>query len=215
VTVRAAAALGLAIGAIALRRDLAVRTIRALDRRGGLFTRRAQGVYGGAARIFGGLHRRVARDAAARIGNSRATVIDIGSGPGDLLAALRAIGVAAELIGVEPSAEMRALAAARRTPAVDGRAEHLPFADSSADLVLSTLSAHHWDDAVAAFAEIRRVLRPGGEARIYDVRFAGYGPEEARALAHRAGIDPDAVTYRVLDERLFGLQPYSLITLRP
>jgi SAM-dependent methyltransferase len=77
------------------------------------------------------------------------------------------------------------------------------------------LSVHHWDDSAAAFAEIRRVLRPGGEARIYDVRFAGYGPEEARALARRAGIDPRSVTHQVLDERLLGIRPYSLITLRP
>jgi ubiquinone/menaquinone biosynthesis C-methylase UbiE len=149
------------------------------------------------------------------VGDGGATIIDIGSGPGDLLAGLRALVPAANLIGVEPSGEMRAMASARGNTVVDGRAERLPFADSSADLVVSTLSAHHWDDAAAAFAEIRRVLRPGGEARIYDVRFAGYGPKEARAMACKAGIDPNSVTHRVLDERLFGLRPYSLITLRP
>jgi ubiquinone/menaquinone biosynthesis C-methylase UbiE len=48
----------------------------------------------------------------------------------------------------------------------------LPFADNSVDLVVSTLSLHHWDDPAAGFNEIVRVLGPGGQAWIYDFRTA-------------------------------------------
>ena len=45
-------------------------------------------------------------------------------------------------------------------------AECLPFADSAFDLVYSWGVIHHSPDTAAAVAEIHRVLRPGGTARI-------------------------------------------------
>lgn len=47
-----------------------------------------------------------------------------------------------------------------------GDAERLPFDDASFDLVYSWGVLHHTPDTHRAFAEVRRVLRPGGEARI-------------------------------------------------
>jgi len=46
----------------------------------------------------------------------------------------------------------------------------LTFPDRSFDLVVSTLSMHHWSDPAAGLAEIGRVLRPGGRALIWDFR---------------------------------------------
>jgi hypothetical protein len=46
------------------------------------------------------------------------------------------------------------------------------------------------------------------------VRFAGYSAPEARAIATAAGLAPERVGHRVLDERLLGLCIYALITIQ-
>jgi SAM-dependent methyltransferase len=46
----------------------------------------------------------------------------------------------------------------------------LAFPDGSFDLVVSTLSMHHWADPTAGLTEIGRVLRPGARALIWDLR---------------------------------------------
>lgn len=198
----------------AVRTGFMVRGIRSLDRRGGFFSRRGASAYAAGSGIFAGLHERVARDAAASL-RPGGVVVDVGSGPGRLVARLSALRPDARVIGVEPSREMRQLALQNGAETVDGRAEALPLADASVDLAVSTLSAHHWDDPVAAFRNLSRVLRSGGEARIYDVRFAGFGPGEARRIGAAAGLDPSRLERRILDERLFGLRPYAVITLYP
>ncbi len=50
-----------------------------------------------------------------------------------------------------------------------GNASELPFKDREFDLVITTLSFHHWKQPEQALDEIYRVLREGGEAWIYDV----------------------------------------------
>jgi ubiquinone/menaquinone biosynthesis C-methylase UbiE len=66
----------------------------------------------------------------------------------------------------------------RTTPNVDLRqapAERLPFDDASFDYVVSTLVLCTVDDVPASLAEIRRVLRPGGELRFLEhVRSKGF-----------------------------------------
>ena len=49
---------------------------------------------------------------------------------------------------------------------VNGDAERLPFEDATFDRVSSNGVLHHTPDMPAALREIRRVLKPGGEARI-------------------------------------------------
>ena len=79
-------------------------------------------------------------------------VLDIGCGFG----ANRPIveGVGGSWIGLEP------FEGGAHT--VVGRAEDLPFEDASIDIVIMDAVLEHVEDAGAAFAEVARVLRPGG-----------------------------------------------------
>lgn len=85
-------------------------------------------------------------------------VLDLAAGTGKLTRLL--LEADAEVIAVEPIAEMRAaLPAGARV--LEGTAEAIPLADASVDLV-TVAQAFHWFDGDAALAEIHRVLRPGG-----------------------------------------------------
>lgn len=94
-------------------------------------------------------------------------VLDLGTGTGAV--AERAAPVVGQVVGVDVSAEMLALAqqriAARGLTNVafrEGRAEELPADDGNFDAVLASLSLMYVIDRVAAAREIARVLRPGG-----------------------------------------------------
>ena len=126
---------------------------------------RLQAAYKGLARSVAAYERgrpgypRAAVDflARLRLGPGR-TVVDLAAGTGKLTRLLLATG--AEVVAVEPVAEMRAaLPAGART--VDGTAEAMPLTTASADAV-AVAQAFHWFDGDAALAEIHRVLRPGG-----------------------------------------------------
>jgi ubiquinone/menaquinone biosynthesis C-methylase UbiE len=91
-------------------------------------------------------------------------IIDVGCGTGRLLRTVSVCWPEAELLGVDPAEQM--VAEARRlNPNVifkSAPAESLPFPDQTADIVLSSLSFHHWADQKKGIQEIARVLRPGG-----------------------------------------------------
>jgi len=114
-------------------------------------------------------HTREARRQLA--GGARGRVLEIGCGVG---ANFPYYGDAAtEIIATEPNPHMltaaREAAAARRNIIVQSaRAESLPFDDASFDTVLSTLNMCTIDDPPRALAEIRRVLKPGGQYRFFD-----------------------------------------------
>ncbi len=64
--------------------------------------------------------------------------------------------------GIEPSYEMRKIAQSRGIEVVDSIAENLPFKDCSFDLALMVTTLCFLDDEKKAFAEIHRILKPGG-----------------------------------------------------
>lgn len=180
----------------------AVHLIRAIDRRGGFSVRRGEELYAkGAPRLAGPLHRRIVEDARNLLGSRPSVVVDLGSGPGTLTAALGESLPAATVIGVEPNPRMLKIAAGAPSPGNvsfrAGAAEAIPVDDGSVTLLVSALSAHHWTDLKAAIAEIRRVLAPGGVARIHDVRFATYTDEELRAAADALRLPRATVTRSV------------------
>ncbi|MDP9468778.1 MAG: class I SAM-dependent methyltransferase [Chloroflexota bacterium] len=208
----------IAIGIALLRTELPIRMIRLIDQRLALFAPRGARAYSIAAPpLLAGLYRAVVADLTALHADG-ARVVDIGSGPGSLLAELAEALPSARLTGIEPAGEMRQIAQERlvaaglagRVTVLEGSAEAIPVADGSADVVVSTLSAHHWTDPVAAFREIGRCLAPEGEARVYDVRFAAFSARELRRLAAAAGFDPGMVRREVLDVRIGPLRPFAV-----
>lgn len=141
-------------------------------------------------RLLGGLYRRMADDVARAVAGIPApAVLEIGPGPGGLAVELARRVPDLRLTGldIDPAmVERAALRAGReglddRLAFVVGDVAALPFANASFDLVTSSFSVHHWPDAAAGFAEIRRVLRPGGRAIVYDLR-DWWGHVETKAL---------------------------------
>lgn len=108
----------------------------------------------------------------------RGRAIDIGCGPGQLVIDLARRYPALHVTGLDLSAEMLDLArrnadragVGHRVDFKAGNAENVPFPDGYFDLVVSTLSLHHWTDPVTVLNEVARVTRPGGHSRIYDLR---------------------------------------------
>jgi ubiquinone/menaquinone biosynthesis C-methylase UbiE len=124
--------------------------------------------------FFGG----IAEDIEAKAARDD-RVLEVGSGPGHLSIRLsHQLGLDVTGLDLDPAmievaranAE-RAAGGDRRQPSfVLGDVASLPFPDASFDLVVSTLSLHHWADARAGLSEIGRVLRPGGRALVWDLR---------------------------------------------
>lgn len=129
-------------------------------------------------RLLSSLYRTIARDVAARTaGAAPRSILDIGAGPGGLVVALAARLPDAHFTIVDVDPAMTALALARmereglntRTTVLVGDVASLPLPEASFDLVVSSFSVHHWPAAPDGFAEVGRVLRPGGRALIYDL----------------------------------------------
>jgi ubiquinone/menaquinone biosynthesis C-methylase UbiE len=114
---------------------------------------------------------------AVRMTN-RGEAADLGCGPGQLVIELARRAPGLHVTGIDLAEEMiaRGQDKARRTGISErvsfrrGNAQQIPFPGASLDLVVSTLSLHHWSDPVAVLDEVARVLRPGGSFLIFDLR---------------------------------------------
>jgi ubiquinone/menaquinone biosynthesis C-methylase UbiE len=104
--------------------------------------------------------------------------VDLGCGPGFLVLEMAQQAPDLQITGIDLSNDMLAQAkdyaldraVAGRVDFKVGDAANIPFPDASLDLVVSTLSLHHWGDPLVILNEINRVLRPGGAYMILDLR---------------------------------------------
>jgi len=119
------------------------------------------------------------------------TVLDLGSGAGnDAFVARSLVGESGRVIGVDMTEAM--IEKAERNRAKLGHAnvefrlgeiEALPVADDSIDVVISNCVLNLVPDKAKAYAEIRRVLKPGGHFSISDIVLSGPLPERMRTVA--------------------------------
>ena len=117
-----------------------------------------------------------------------ATVIDIGSGGGmDCLLAAKQVGPNGTVIGIDMTDAMleRSGGAARAAGLVNVRFEkadmtRLPLADDSVDVVISNGVINLAPDKEAVFAELFRVVKPGGRLQFADIIMKSDLSEDAR-----------------------------------
>lgn len=104
-------------------------------------------------------------------------IVDIGTGPGWLLLAIRKAFPQLQLSGIDISPSMIEKAKYnlhKRNNCKDielllGSVTELPYEDNSIDCVTSTGSMHHWKDIPNGLTEIHRVLKKNSYALIYDL----------------------------------------------
>jgi demethylmenaquinone methyltransferase / 2-methoxy-6-polyprenyl-1,4-benzoquinol methylase len=129
-------------------------------------------------------------------------VLDIACGTGDLLAILRSAGH--RCIGVDLSWGM--LRAGRSVaPVVQGDGEQLPVVDGSVDAVTCGYALRNVAELDALFAEIARVVRPGGRISLLEVAEpegrllrAGHRAWFRHAVPAIGGLLSDRAAYRYL-----------------
>lgn len=99
-------------------------------------------------------------------------VVEVGAGNG--LNFKQYPATVTEVVAVEPEPHLRGLATAAAGSAsvpvtvVDGTADALPLEDASVDAAVASLVLCSVPDQARALAELRRVIRPGGELRFYE-----------------------------------------------
>jgi len=113
-------------------------------------------------------------------------ILDVGCGTGKLLRAAGTRFPGAKLVGVDAANEMVKYAQMSNPSGTiqfkQALAEALPFPDASFDLVLSTMTFHHWPDQSQGIAEVARVLTPRGRWLLTDFIPSGFMRNVRRLL---------------------------------
>ena len=111
----------------------------------------------------------------AQISNGN-RVLDVGCGTGTLAIMTKQLHPETEVVGIDADSKILGIARAKAAKTGiklvfdQGMADHLPYADSSFDRVLSSLFLHHLttENKLYTFREVFRVLRSGGRLDVVD-----------------------------------------------
>jgi demethylmenaquinone methyltransferase/2-methoxy-6-polyprenyl-1,4-benzoquinol methylase len=111
-------------------------------------------------------------------------VLDLASGTGDVALAVANLGRPAEVVATDFVPEMLAIAekkTAEREPAVPvsflvADAQELPFDDASFDVVTVAFGVRNLPHRERNFAEVRRVLKPGGRYVVLEFSRPTFAP---------------------------------------
>lgn len=123
-------------------------------------------------RLTGPMEQQIGRYRDELLAGLSGRVVEVGAGNGINFS--RYPAAVTEVVALEPESYLRAKAeeAAQRAPVpvtvLDATADPLPFADGEFDAAIACLVLCTVPDPAAALAELRRVLRPGGELRFVE-----------------------------------------------
>lgn len=186
---------------------------RHLSHLNSLFTGRGTRIYDVTmVRLARKLYQRVVEDMIPlQPGEGR--VLDAGTGPGTLAREIARRFPQLQVDGIDLSEDMIRVAnehtkqehLEERVHFTAGNVACLPYPDHSFDLVVSTISMHHWSELEQPLRELYRVLRPGGRLWIYDFRFM-----QAQTVEHAFASTPFAGTALECLPVRTGFFPFAL-----
>lgn len=141
-------------------------------------------------------------------------VLDVGTGTALIPIELARRGFAGTITGIDLAHEMleigrrniqQAQLTRIRLEHVD--AKHLPYADGSFEIVMSNSIVHHIPQPSQSFAEMRRVLKPGGLLFVRDLLRPASAGEIERLVACHAGSESPR------QQQLFRQSLHAALTL--
>jgi SAM-dependent methyltransferase len=119
---------------------------------------------------------RIAQYVHEALGEAR-TILNVGAGAGSYEPFDRYV------VAIEPSSVMRSQRSDKHVPALNGKAEALPFDDNAFDAVMAMVTVHHWLYMKKGLKELKRVSRKKVLVLSFDPEaldnfwMAGYAPE--------------------------------------
>ena len=100
------------------------------------------------------------------------SLLDAGCGPAPMLTLLTQKYPEKHYTGIDLTPKMIEVAKRKKLPNttfVVGDCENLPFPDNSFDVVICSMSAHHYPHVERFYASVYRVLKPGGRLILRDM----------------------------------------------